>query len=499
MLVQLAGCASGNGFVQDERPPESHLGQLQVVAQNSNYQEAVVEGARPGIGVRRRIVGLFQIAQLGLRTWRVDPVVRPFSTAKSAVALVLRSANSLARRTVVNRRFNRLERTLLPRVDTAAPMDLAAFERHLNRIGAGVASRGHIALHVDGDEFFPALNRAIEAASDSIDVRTYIFDNDDVAVGVANLLKQRSEELKIRVLLDGVGVLLGEQVDAPAMPQDFRPPSSMVGYLRQDSDVRVRVLTNPWFTGDHSKTTIIDGRSAFIGGMNIGREYRNGWHDLMMEVTGPVVHVLQRDMDKAWHRGGLFGDAAWLGRMLFRKKSRTEDDGYAVRVLFTRDQNSQIYRAQLAAVRRAQSYIFIENPYISDDLMLFELARARRRGVDVRVILGDQGNHGMMNLSNDLAVNTMLDNGIRVYRYPGMVHSKAAVYDGWACLGSANLDRLSLQINDEINLATAEPEFVNLLLERVFFADMLESEEMTTPTFVGLKNHLAELLADEFM
>jgi cardiolipin synthase len=496
VLAQAAGCATGNGFVEYDQPSTPQTSQTYIVAQNADLPDGAAAAEPTGIGTRRRMMGLYQLAALSLRTWHLDPVVRPFSTAKSGVALVLKSINNQARRIAAKVRFRKLKKTPLAPVGPAAPMDLAAFERHLNRIGAGTASTGRIMLHVDGDEYFPALNRAIANANDSIDVRTYIFDNDDVAVGVANLLKQRSQDVRVRVLLDGLGVLLGEQADSAAMPSDFRPPLSMAAYLGQGSAVKVRVQTNPWLTGDHSKTTIIDGRSAFIGGMNIGREYRYDWHDLMMEVTGPVVHILQRDADKAWQKGSMFGDAAWLGRMLYRKERLTDDGGYPVRVLFTRDQNSQIYRAQIAAARRARNQILIENPYFSDDVMLYELVRARRRGVDVRVIIGDQGNHGMMNLSNEQALNTMLNNGIRVYRYPGMTHTKAAIYDGWACLGSANFDNLSLQINDEIDLATSAPEFVDLLLERVFLADMRQSEEMLTPTAVGFKNHFAELVAD---
>ena len=482
-----AGCASQRTH-SPAQPPQAR-------ASGAEAQPPVAR-----IAPARRAMGAYQITQLGLRTWYLDPLVRPFTTPRSAVALALKSAGGLLRRAALDTvQFATLQRQPVPSVGDHPGMDLAAFDRHLDRIGAGIASRGRIDLHVDGDEFFPRLLQAIADAEQAIDVRTYIFDNDDVAVQVADLLKQRSEELKVRVLLDGVGVLLGEQVDAPDMPAAFQPPLAMAAYLRQDSAVKVRVLTNPWLTGDHSKTTIIDRRTAFIGGMNIGREYRHDWHDVMMEVTGPVVDVLQRDADKAWHRGSLFGDAAWLGRMLIKKKSRADQHGYPVRVLFTRDHNSQIYRAQLAAIRRAQRYILIENPYFSDDLMLYELAKARRRGVDVRVILAEQGNHGMMNLSNQLAINTMLRNGIRVYEYPGMAHTKAAIYDGWACLGSANFDKLSLQINDEINLATAAPEFVDTLLAELFVPDLARSREITTPVEVGLVNRLAEVVADELL
>ena len=113
--------------------------------------------------------------------------------------------------------------------------------------------------------------------------------------------------------------------------------------------------------------------------------------------------------------------------------------------------------------------------------MLYELARARRRGVDVRVIMPLRGNHGPVNTSNILAVNAMLEHGIRVFVYPGMSHVKAAVFDGWACLGSANWDKLSFRTNKELNIATSHPEAVDELLERVFFADFEKSVEVTEP------------------
>ena len=123
----------------------------------------------------------------------------------------------------------------------------------------------------------------------------------------------------------------------------------------------------------------------------------------------------------------------------------------------------------------------------------------RRRGVDVRVILPDDGNHRAQNYSNELAINTMLRNGIRVYLYPGMSHIKAAVYDGWACFGSANFDKLSLQINEELNLGTSDPDIVSELLERVFIPDFELSEELTTPLPTDWTHRLAEFVSDEVL
>jgi phosphatidylserine/phosphatidylglycerophosphate/cardiolipin synthase-like enzyme len=106
------------------------------------------------------------------------------------------------------------------------------------------------------------------------------------------------------------------------------------------------------------------------------------------------------------------------------------------------------------------------------------------------------GDHGPVNRSNVLAANAMLGHGIRVYLYPGMSHVKAAVFDGWACLGSANWDKLSFRTNKELNLATSHPDTVNELLERVFRVDFDKSVEILEPFPQRWSDHLVEILAD---
>ena len=95
-----------------------------------------------------------------------------------------------------------------------------------------------------------------------------------------------------------------------------------------------------------------------------------------------------------------------------------------------------------------------------------------------------------------MTANALLKYGIRVYIYPGMSHIKAAVYDGWACLGSANLDRLSLRINKEANVATSDPQAVNELVESLFVPDFEQSPELTEPFPERWMDHLVETVGD---
>lgn len=428
----------------------------------------------------------------------LDPVVRPVSTMKAYYGLMLKSTYGLIERTFIEKvRFPKLEQNPVPGLSNAAPMDIESWERELDELTTREASTGTINFLVDGDEYFSRLYQSINNAEQSVDISTYIYDNDDVAVQMADLLRSKSDHLEIKVLVDGLADLFATRTDSPSMPADVDLPPSIAEYLTYGSKVEFRKQSNPWFTGDHAKITVIDGDLAFLGGMNIGREYRYDWHDLMMEIDGPIVRQLQHEFDLAWAKAGPFGDFAWLATAWRGYEPDDSGEGYPIRILTTSIHDSELFRAQVAAIRRSRNRIYIENTYFSDDKILFELAMARRRGVDVRVILASNGDSGVLNLSNQTAVNVMLRNGIRVYSYPGMTHVKAAVYDGWACLGSANFDKLSLQLNHEVNLGTSDPETVEKLLNRVFYPDFKKSTELHDPFRLDSRHHFAELIADE--
>jgi len=386
-----------------------------------------------------------------------------------------------------------------PPVANAMPMDLDDWEQELERLVQGSGTRGRIEYLVDGQAYFPALIHAINAARESIRIRLYIFDNDDYAVKIADLLKSRSSDIPVRILLDGLGTISGAMASSEFSPtSQAAAPVSITQYLRQDSAVRVRMLPNPWLQGDHTKVLIFDETLAFLGGMNIGREYRYEWHDLMVGLRGDIVRKLTRDFVLAWERAGFLGELRALGKAKGTPSSGQSGGGdYPLRLLYTKSGDPQILRTQVAALRKARQRVWIENAYLTSDVILHELIDARRRGVDVRVILPYRTDSGFIGRSNVLAANLLLRHGVRVYIYPGMSHVKAALYDGWICLGSANFDRLSLILNKETNIATSQPEAVQGLVEQVFMPDFERSLELQEPLPTSWLDHLSELIADQ--
>jgi cardiolipin synthase len=305
----------------------------------------------------------------------------------------------------------------------------------------------------------------------------------------------------VRVLMDDAGSLFaGNMARAAPARADFQRPADIQSYLRSGSRVEVRATANPWLTMDHRKCFIIDDRQAFLGGMNIGREYRYEWHDMMVGLTGPVVGRLEKAYDKAWVHAGLLGDFAYAWVSLFEPAAPRNDrmpGGIDIRPLRTATFKSEIYLAQMEAIHHAKSYIYIENAYFDDNTILRALIQARRRGVDVRVIFPAENDSGIMQTSDEINGNALIDSGARVYVYPGMTHVKAAIYDGWACLGSANFNKMSLRVGQELDVAFSDPATVDRLKRELFETDFKRSRELTRPVPLNWYDSFVKAFANE--
>ncbi len=388
-----------------------------------------------------------------------------------------------------------------PPLSHGAPMALAAGEKALYHVVSGRRRKGRVDLLIDGDTFFPAFMQSVANATRSVDVLVFIFDTDDYAVNMADLLKKRSFQVKVKVLLDDMGSLFAAQ-NAPesAMPPNFQRPASIKSYLKDGSRARVRASANPWLTVDHRKCIIIDGREAYIGGMNIGRNYRYDWHDLMVRLQGPIVVRVEKDYRLAWAHAGPLGDFAYAWAWLFdRTKPRANaiTNSIDVRPLRTATGKMEIYHAQLEAIERARRYIYMETPYFDDDSCLRALIRARQRGVDVRVIFPARNDSGVMQVNNALVTSDLVRGGIRVYAYPGMTHVKAAIYDGWACVGSANFDKMSLRVGQELDVGYSDPASVERLKTDLFEKDFNRSRETTKPGATSWLDSVVKAFTDQ--
>jgi cardiolipin synthase len=347
------------------------------------------------------------------------------------------------------------------------------------------------------------LHEAIAQATNHIHFDLYIFDKDDVAIEFADQLKQRSRDLDVKVILDRTGSI-GGGLSPPETPlrEDFAAPSSIISYLRKDSNVHVHPFLNPWLSSDHCKIMLVDGTRAWLGGMNIGREYRYEWHDLMVELQGPIVTSLEHEFRRDWAHEGPLGDLDYLITSLTPpKRSPTPplpDHWIKARLLPTKTARKPFNTAVLASIRKAQDYIYVENPYLFDKRVVAALVKARLRGVDVRVVMPHVNDFKAGGRSNLIVANYLWEHGVRVYFYPGMTHVKALLVDGWACLGSANLNHLSLRLCQEQNVATSDPAFAARVKRELFEEDFSRSYQLTEPISVDWMDFLADQVLVDF-
>jgi cardiolipin synthase len=381
-------------------------------------------------------------------------------------------------------------------------MDLAAWETWLDHHTRTRREKGSLELLIDGERFFPRLEQAITEATNHIHMDVYIFDTDDVAIKIADELKRRSCAVETKIVLDRLGSLAAGLVPpATPPPRDFTPPVSITSCLRKDSCVAERPFLNPFFSYDHSKVYLVDGNRAWLGGMNIGREYRSEWHDMMVEVRGPVTRSLEREFRLDWAHAGPFGDFAYLAAMLSKPRlpplpASDTNRWIPVRLLPTKTVWKPFAKSVLGALRHAKNYIYVENPYLFDKRVLSELARARSRGVEVRVILPRALDSSAGRRAEIVGANYLLSRGVRVYHYPGMTHVKGLLADDWACVGSANLNGFGLALCQEHNIATSDPAFAARLKHDLFEEDFNHSLEMHEPLTVEWMDYLADLMVE---
>jgi cardiolipin synthase len=359
----------------------------------------------------------------------------------------------------------------------------------------------------DGRAAYAAMLEAIGAAKQQVHMEMYIFEADDTGHLFAQALKARARAgVNVRLIYDSVGSLhtpkefFNELVAAGVEVAEFNPVKSL-------SSLDLLGVQNR----DHRKLLVVDGRIAFLGGINISAVYgpvsgsggsggssggssggggsRGGpdtpfeerpWRDLQVRLEGPVVADLQRAFAKQWEKAkkealpeaGLYPQLKPAGTELVRAipSSPGEEGGL-----------NASYVALISAIESAESEVTITNAYfVPHPELLAALQAAARRGVTVSLILPSKTDNAFVYHAGHTHYEDLLEAGVKIYeRKSRLLHAKCAVIDGvWSTVGSTNLDWRSLAYNDELNAVILGTEFA-AQMKAIAAKDIAHSEEYT--------------------
>lgn len=349
--------------------------------------------------------------------------------------------------------------------------------------GSRADARNRVELLNDGGETFTALISALHHARRTIHLEYYIFDDDRIGCAIAEVLLRKTRAgVAVRLLYDAVGSPL--------------PSRGMLRRLREGGvDVKAfEPWRFPWLrpsfnVRNHRKIAVIDGRTAFLGGINIARRYLEGdelgrWRDEHLRIEGRAVADLQRLFAADWVRAG--GAAFDVGSSL---APAGETKGVRVHIGWSQTGSTRrtLHDAFVAAVMQARREVRIATPYFIPPCTLRHvLCIASAGGVRVRLMVPARADSRVAALAGESYFGEMLDAGVEIYLYDnGFLHSKTLIVDeSMASVGTANLDSRSLFINWEVAAFVHDGRFARRAAE-TFDRDMARCHRLTAAEYAA--------------
>jgi cardiolipin synthase len=333
------------------------------------------------------------------------------------------------------------------------------------------AGGSEVTVYTYGEDLYRDMLDAIRQARSRVFFETYIWKGDAVGQAFKDALIEAADRgVEVYIVFDEFANLV--------VPRTFfRFPPHV--------HVRRHPVLRSWPTlrnsgRDHRKLMVVDDAVAFLGGYNIGSLYATDWRDTHARLTGDIVWDAENAFIDFWN--------LWAGRRhpeLPDAGGRVWQSDIRIHRNIPRNVVYPIRGVYLAAFDRAAHHIYLTHAYlIPDSDMLDGLLRAARRGVDVRIIVPAESNHILADWLARGFYSQLLRGGVRLFLYQGaMVHAKTATIDGqWSTIGTANLDRLSLTGNYEINMEVFHAG-VARQMEEIFALDSSNTVELTLPAW----------------
>lgn len=354
--------------------------------------------------------------------------------------------------------------------------------------GAVFTDNNSVVLFASGKDKFKDLFQAIHEARSTIHMEYFNFRDDSIANTLFDTLAAKVRQgVKVRLLYDAFGNASNNRPISHKRLKEIRA----TGIEIYEFDP----LTFPWLTRifgrDHRKIVVIDGKSAYSGGMNVadyyikGKPEFGGWHDLHYRIEGDAVGEYQKIFLRIWNKTAhqnIHGPELYPG-MSFEenalphlKRDTTPTARHKTLSVINREPRKTpkiIRRTFLNCINNARERILLINPYFTlNHTIAKALKNAVRRGVDVQIMVSDKSDIPITPRIVDYQAHRMMRAGAKVYYYTGgFHHSKIMMVDGeWCFAGSANLDNRSLRCDYEVNALILD-KYTTAQLEQIFVRD----------------------------
>ena len=330
---------------------------------------------------------------------------------------------------------------------------------------------GTVKSYTFGQDLYDDMVAAIEGARTQVLFESYIWKGDEVGERFKHALTDAAARgVDVYAIYDGFANL----VVNPRFKR-FGPRMKVLEYPIYTAGWRFFDLRR--YGRDHRKILVVDDEVGFVGGYNVGSAYATEWRDTHVRVTGPGVWDLKRSFADFWN----LNRKAKHGSPLLLETPSDWEPRIRVHRNVPRLWMFPIRAMYLESINRATKNIWITSAYfIPDSDFIGALTNAARRGVDVRILVPATSNHVVADWLSRGYYGELLGAGVRILRFQdAMVHAKTATIDGqWSTVGTANLDRMSMSGNYEVNM-----EFIDAAmaeeLERIFDTDSSNSVELT--------------------
>ena len=333
---------------------------------------------------------------------------------------------------------------------------------------------GEVTTYTFGADLYADMLAAIDGAERQILFETYIWKSDEVGQRFKTALEAAAARgVEVYLIYDAFANL----VVSPRFKR-FPAPIKVLRYPIYAAGWRPFDLRR--YGRDHRKILVVDDSIGFVGGYNVGAGYETEWRDTHVRITGPGVWDLKRAVADFWN----------LNR---RRRFRASERPLLLETASTWEPTIRFHRnvprlwmfpirsMYIEAIARASKNVWLTTAYFLPDPDFADaLTAAARRGVDVRLLIPAKSNHVVADWISRGYFSQLLDAGVTVLRYrDAMVHAKTATIDGtWTTVGTANIDRLSLTGNYEINVEIIDPGLA-ASLEEIFRVDESNSLELT--------------------